>query len=201
MRKFVVIMLVWLGMGTVVCAQNFGFGPKVGLNIAMVSGDVTESPSPRLGINVGAFAEYKFTKMWAVEGSLMYSAQGVKDEWDNGDMMVNSTTQANYINIPVLAKCYLVRGFNVFVGPQVGFLLKAETTHEADGQPSQNIDLKDNCNKMAISGIAGFGYQFDMGLNLSANFMYGLNDVLKQAEGEKLKNRHCVIQVTAGWRF
>ncbi len=188
-------------MGTVVCAQNFGFGPKVGLNVAMVSGDVTESPSPRLGINVGAFAEYKFTSMWALEGALMYSAQGVKDEWENGQVMVNSTTQANYINLPVLAKCYLTRGFNVFVGPQIGFLLKAETTHEADGQASQTNDLKDGCNKLAFSAVAGFGYQFDMGLNLSADFLYGLNDVVKTVEGQNLKNRHCVIQVTAGWKF
>ncbi len=184
-------------------AQNFGFGPKVGMNISMVSGDVTEAPTPRIGINVGAFAEYKFARILAVEAAVMYSAQGVKDKWEaEGGLQVKSVIKADYLNIPLTFKCYAAGGFNIFAGPQFGFLLSAKNHLSASGQESQNNDIKDDFNSFAIAGLAGLGYQFKVGLNLSAAFQYGFNDAYTAPiEGQTYSNHNCVIQVVAGWRF
>lgn len=202
MKKIVIILSVVLFAG-IAQAQNFSFGPKVGINYSMVSGDVTEAPTARYGLNIGGFAEYQFTKMWAVEGALMYSAQGVKDKWDAGEgTIVSSVIKADYLNVPLLAKYYVVRGFNVFIGPQFGFLLSAKNHQSASGFDPQTDDIKDDCNKISIAGIAGFGYQFKMGLNLSAAFQYGFNDTFtSEIDGVKYSNHNCVIQLTAGWKF
>ena len=205
MKKIVLILSVALFAGTAQ-AQNFGFGPKVGINYSMVSGDVTEAPTARYGLNIGGFAEYQFTKMWAVEGALMYSAQGVKDKWGGPeydmDFEVKDVIKADYLNVPLLAKCYVAGGFNVFAGPQFGFLLSAKTHRSAPGHDSQTIDIKKDCNSVSIAGVAGFGYQFKMGLNLSAGFQYGFNDTFtSEIDGVKYSNHNCVIQLTAGWKF
>ncbi len=201
--KKIVFALALPFVATFSYSQEFGFGPKVGMNISMVSGDVTEAPKPRIGLNAGVFGEYKFSGMWALEGALMYSAQGVKDKWDAGDgVEVSSNIKADYLNIPVLAKCYAAGGFNIFAGPQFGFLLSAKNHQSASGFESRTDDIKDDCNGMAIAGVAGFGYQFKTGLNLSAGFQYGFNDVFtSEIDGQKYANHNCVIQLTAGWRF
>lgn len=198
--KKIIFTLALAFVATFSYAQEFGFGPKVGLNYSMVSGDVTEAPTARYGLNIGAFAEYKFTKLWAVEGALMYSAQGVNDKWDAGEgVTVKSKIKADYLNVPLLAKCYVAGGFNVFIGPQFGFLLSAKNHQSAPGFESQTDNIKDDCNKVSIAGVAGFGYQFKMGLNLSAGFQYGFNDTFtSEIDGVKYSNHNCVIQVIAG---
>ncbi len=203
MKKIVSVFLAVALAPASSFAQEFGFGPKIGLNVAMVSGDVTEAPTPRMGLNAGAFAEYKFAGLWAVEGALMYSGQGVKDKWEpTSGVTVNTTTKVDYLNIPLVAKCYVAGGFNIFVGPQFGLLLSAKSEHEASNGDSQTDDLKDDCSGFAFSGVGGFGYQFGFGLNLSANFVFGFNDVLTgELDGVKYKNSNRVIQVTAGWKF
>lgn len=114
----------------------------------------------------------------------MYSAQGVNDKWDAGEgVTVKSKIKADYLNVPLLAKCYVAGGFNVFVGPQTD-------------------NIKKDCNSVSIAGVAGFGYQFPIGLNLSAAFQYGINDTFtSEIDGVKYSNHNCVIQVVAGWKF
>ncbi|WP_304038414.1 outer membrane beta-barrel protein [Mesonia mobilis] len=85
------------------------FGVKAGVNLANLNtdGDIDGKTS----FYLGAVAEFGLSESFALQPELVYSMQGA-DELD-----------LSYINIPVLAKYYLVEGLAVEVGPQFGFVV------------------------------------------------------------------------------
>lgn len=196
MKKWIVLLFALLTMPAV--AQEFHFIPKVGLNIANMTdlnGDV------RPGVNVGFAVELPVASSFAIEPGLFYSMQGTKDS-DSG---LTATLQADYINIPVYAKFYAYEGFHLFAGPQFGFNVRAKSKASAAGN-SVSADIKDYINTFDFSLGIGAGYQFDMGLLISANYNIGLTDALKSdlpGEWKKydLDVRNGVFQINLGWRF
>lgn len=80
--------------------------PKVGLNIASLTDE--DDASSRIGFTGGAELGYQATKKFAITGALMYSMQGAKSDFDE----YNGTLKLDYINIPILANVYVVKGWH-----------------------------------------------------------------------------------------
>src|SRR5690606_20595756 len=92
----------------------------------------------KTGFHVGAVAEIKFNDKFSIQPELLYSAQGTKFPINNSEVKFN----IDYINIPIMAKYYIVDGFSVEAGPQVGFLTKAELEGTFDNLTG-TTDIKD----------------------------------------------------------
>ena len=187
-----VILLVFI-QGSLVAQSEFNFTPKVGLNIANISG--TGGTDPRYGVNVGFSVEKMILPKFALESGVFYSMQGMR--FTSGNLDVN----LDYLNVPILAKYYVFNGLNLFAGPQLGFNVKAETKGSI---VDETIDYKDYIKTFDPALVFGLGYQFDMGLCISASYNWSIlnhskNDKYVGFEDDNYRNH--VLQFNIGWRF
>ena len=143
-------------------------------------------------------AEIMVSDMFAVQPELLYSSQGSDyDESDEG-FDVSGTVKVDYLNIPVMAKYYVVEGFSIEAGPQIGFLLSA--TDEYDNEED---DIKEFLKGTDFGVNLGVGYKLENGLNFGARYNLGLSDNLDvddfETDGAEYKNS--VIQISVGYFF
>lgn len=167
------------------------FIPRVGLTIA----NVTNSQSdPRIGVILGADAQYQASKVIALSGGLYYSQEGCKES-DDG---VTATLANNYLNIPLLVNAYVAPGLALKAGIQPAFLLTADFK-ASDGNNSGSVDIKDAYETFDISIPLGFSYEFS---KFVADFRYnlGLTNLLKDV-GTQDNGKNSVFQFTLGYRF
>lgn len=188
--------------GSAAFAQESGFGAKLGLNLANMSGDV-EDNSMRTSMHIGAYYNYMVSDKFAIQPELVYSGQGYKSTFETPGGDVDVTWKVDYLNIPIMAKYYLMEALHLHAGPQIGINIGAKSTVEFDGE-SETEDIED------ISGIDfalgfGAGYELPMGLNFNIRYNLGLTNAYsgdgKNADGDDYSIKHGVIQISAGWQF
>ena len=193
MKKVILAVFV-LGTCTAAFAQQqLKFGPKAGVNFANLSGiDNTEM---KTGFHVGAVAEIKFNEKFSIQPEVVYSAQGARGMLNN----IEGKANLDYINIPILAKYYIVDGFSVEAGPQVGFLVKAEGKGTVNNV-SVTTDVKDNFKSTDFGLGFGLAYDLPFGMFVNARYNLGLSDIRNNtSSGDAIKNN--VIQVGIGYKF
>ncbi len=207
--------LMGLGMTN---AQDIKFGAKTGLNFANVSNVSypNEKSSSRIAFHLGAMAEIKLNEQFAIQPELLYSAQGFKRDGVRGveEMYgykvyfdADVTAKMTYINVPVMAKYFVMEGLSLEAGPQLGILVSATGSYDnikADGgYGTLNINPKDEDIKDDFSSI-------DFGLNFGASYTYnniyaglrynlGLTNITKDSRGDVIKNG--VLQFSVGYFF
>ncbi|HIB36970.1 porin family protein [Mesonia sp.] len=167
MKKFLLIAAIAVCGMFSANAQETSFGVKAGVNLANLNtdGDIDGKTS----FYLGAVAEFGLSESFALQPELVYSMQGA-DELD-----------LSYINIPVLAKYYLVEGLAVEVGPQFGFVVDDEDTE------AESIDF---------SAAIGAEYALDMGVFFQARYNLGLTDVY-----DGIDSKNSVFQIGLGYKF
>lgn len=193
MKKVILAAFV-LGTCTAALAQQqLKFGPKAGVNFANLSG--VDNAEMKTGFHVGAVAEIKFNEKFSIQPEVVYSAQGAKANIGNIQGKVN----LDYINVPILAKYYIVDGFSVEAGPQIGFLVKAEGKGTVDNVSVTN-DIKDNFKSTDFGLGFGLAYDLPIGMFVNARYNLGLSDIRNNtSSGDAIKNN--VIQVGIGYKF
>lgn len=174
MRKLVLITaLAVLGLATV-NAQKINFGAKAGLNFASITGDNIVDSGPTTGIHFGVLAEIPLSEKFSFQPELLYSSQ---------------VLNLNYLNIPLMGKYYLTKGFSLEVGPQIGFLLSAN---------NDDNDVRNSFKTLDFGINFGVGYKLDNGLNFGARYNLGLSDI-NNINGSSDKNRNGVFQFSVGY--
>ena len=120
-RLFFSLFLIFSTTSTLQ-AQAVQTGIKGGLNYATLGGDI-EDANFMTSYHLGLFTNIRITEGYALQPEVLFSRQGAANYGDNYDLEL----KMDYLTIPVMAKFYLVDGFNLQFGPQVAFLLNAET--------------------------------------------------------------------------
>ncbi len=188
-----ICVLAFIGMSHSAIAQaQVALGIKGGLNFASI--DASTSVDSRTGFNAGAFALFKLTKI-GIQPELLFSSQGFKLK----DAVQDINSTYNYINIPVLLKIYLVAGLNLQLGPQFGFVSKAEVETVDLSGTSSVTDVKDQLKGSDISAALGLGWDLPFGLTVDGRYNLGLSDINDSAAASTVKNQ--VIQVSVGWKI
>lgn len=154
-------------------AQQTRFGVKGGLNLTNFVGGDVENTNSLVGFHVGGFAEIKIIEKLAIQPELLFSTQGTKV--DGGAFFGDYDIKTNYLNIPVLAKYYIVEKFSVEAGPQLGVLLSAK----ADGE-----DIKDGFKTVDFGFNLGAGYHFTENVSLNLRYTIGLSPLADDADIE-----------------
>src|SRR5690606_11031273 len=109
----------------------------------------------------------------------------------------------DYINIPLLAKYYIMNGFSVEFGPQFGFLIKAESKDEIsvnNAITETTRDFKNEVNSFDFGIGAGLAYDLPSGLFINARYNLGVTKVGKSGEYYK-DATNTVIQAGVGYKF
>ncbi len=196
-----ILLLAAIAFTTVSFAQKkTSFEIKAGISHSGLRGDAMNnlqelidfadgyiSTTNRTGFFAGGNITVPLTNSISIQPGLYYSQKGYALK---GKMNVkgleflgaNAKAQLNtqYIDLPVVIKGN-VGGLQLFAGPQLSYLAKAElrTTAGALGFNLYNdkFDATDEFNKWDAGVIGGIGYQLNNGLNISASYEHGLSRV------------------------
>ena len=176
------------------------FGVRAGVTSSNMQGDAVNnlksmldftngmvSTNSRTGFYGGASASIPLGQNFSVEPGLYYSQKGYEMQGDFAikglDFLgANAKAKLNtqYIDLPLLLKADM-NGFQVFAGPQISYLAKADlkTTAGALGINlfSRTMDATDNFNRWDAAITGGVGYQFTNGINIRASYDHGLSKV------------------------
>ncbi|MBP8114909.1 MAG: PorT family protein, partial [Chitinophagaceae bacterium] len=123
------VLLAFVVLTTTVIASQaqVQFGLKAGANFYTLGGDNAEGENinSKFGLNAGGIVNIPVSAKFKVQPEVVFSVQGAKEE-DGGNLNFNF----NYINIPIMAQIYATEGLYFELGPQIGFLLKADLKDE-----------------------------------------------------------------------
>ena len=174
--KTIVLGLCMAAFIPSVHAQKIGV--RAGFNYANITGSDFDT-DPMTGFYAGIFKEVTLVpELLFLEPELQYSMQGFKS--DNTDYTIS------YINVPVLAKVYIVKLISLEAGPQIGFKVSDNFPGDS-GNDLKTVDM----------GIAaGAGLNFPLGLSINLRYIQGFTDISDNAKG---KNQ--VLQLGAAFKF
>ena len=159
-------------------AQETHFGVKAGVNIASAEVEDGDDLNSKVGLHIGGLAHIHISQHFALQPELVFSMQGGKAE-DNDDVKL----KLNYINIPVLAQYMINDGFRLQTGPQLGFLVGAESK-----VGDVEVDQKDNYSTIDFSWTFGAGYLFPSGFGVDARYNHGISNI-SDVSGVEVRNR------------
>jgi opacity protein-like surface antigen len=163
MKKIILAAIAVMAFG-LTNAQQTRFGIKGGLNLSTVVGGDVDNTKTLVGFHVGGFAEIHVVEKFFIQPELLFSAQGTKFDGDFGN---DGDVKLNYLNIPVLAKYYIVdKKFSVEAGPQLGVLLSAK---------AEGTDIKDLTRSVDFGFNLGAGYSFTDNLSVNLRYTIGLS--------------------------
>ncbi|MGI6222421.1 MAG: porin family protein [Prevotella sp.] len=181
---------------------SFTLQPKVGLNIANMT-DMDDS-DPRVGFVGGVEGEYQVTDIFSLSAGVLYSMQGCKLDNSatfagytlNGDV----TYKTDYINIPIMANVYVVKGLAVKLGIQPGFNVNAKAKVSASGaglSADQSYDLADDVKTFDFTIPVGLSYEY-ANVVLDARYNWGLTKIVDAGDDSP---KNSVFQITLGYKF
>lgn len=184
--------IVLISVSTLAQAK-FMMGLKGGLNFSSV--DVAATPMENYksstGYHGGLFATIKVAKI-GVHAEALFSKQGYIKKTVSGEDLFDY----RYVNIPIIVKWYILKGFNIQVGPQIDMLSSAVLV-EVDGTRKDQVNVSQ---PKVWNLCAGIGIDLPFKMNIDARYIIGLTEVNNVTTATSaIKSR--VIQVALGYRF
>ncbi|MET3037829.1 porin family protein [Chryseobacterium sp. NRRL B-14859] len=222
MKKLLLIAAVAV-MGITVNAQEFKFGPKAGYSLSMLKATgegTTYKFDAKSTFYVGGMAEYKFNDKFAVQGEVLYSPLGGKQEesvaYNEMGVDVTGTEKTDWklgtVQIPISAKYYATENLAFGVGVNVGIITsaKVKSTLNLSGSAlgesfseseTTTTDVKDHMNKLNLAPFIGAEYTLENGLFFDARYNLGVSNLAKKEDGENGTLKNSFIQVGVGFKF
>lgn len=218
MKKLVFIAAIAVMSVSVAKAQEVRLGAKGGLNFSSFGGDNTDDLDALTSFHIGALVEIPITERFAVQPEVLYSKEGASSEASQSlfgaSFKVTGERKLDYINVPIMAKYYLIDGLALEAGPQVGFLVSAnaETEFDLSGiDPNTaelienqlntgDVDVSDQTKGVDFGVGLGASYRLNMGVFFSARYTLGLSNI-NDIDGSNVKNQNNVFQISTGYSF
>ena len=188
MRRFMFLLLLLctgLGVSAQHAVGSLTWQPKVGLNVANVSGS---SRSSRIGLAVGAEAEWQVKAKLSLAAALLYSQQGYKVESGN----YRATSKFDYINIPLVVNFYVARDLALKVGLQPAFNVNATVRSSLNGYTG--TAKEGGMETFLVEVPLGISYEWQSWV-IDARYNWGLSRI------NKSNDHNSVTQITVGYKF
>lgn len=155
---------------TFAAAAHAQFGVRAGIGSSNFSnGDVQRGFTSLIRPHFGVYYGMKATEKLTVEPGLFFSGKGIRT-CCNTSTKKEFEESLSYLDIPVLARYAFSSTFNVFVGPQAGFLL-ARTYTSGDEKFTDTAPV----GGYEIGGVFGVGYQMSSGINIQTSYDFGIS--------------------------
>ncbi|MDP2454831.1 MULTISPECIES: porin family protein [unclassified Kaistella] len=167
-----------IAMSSLTFAQQFGV--KGGMNVSSISKDGGLSDtSSKIGFNAGVFMNAPLAENFSIQPEVLYNDLGSKVTYGSNDQNSYSTN-LGYIAVPVMFQYNATPEFYLEAGPQVSFLVNANSKLK-DGNNSTITDwtktAKDNLNTVDFGVGIGAGYYFTPQLALTARYVAGVTKI------------------------
>ncbi|HEY0731775.1 MAG TPA: porin family protein [Chitinophagaceae bacterium] len=209
-------------LSTIAFSQdNISAGIRAGIVSSSIRGDANNSLRDMLeftdgmvttknntGFYAGANTHIELGKGFSIEPGIYYSQKGyeMKGEIDlKGIEFLGANAKAqltsHYVDVPVLLKAN-IGGLEIFGGPQVAYLAKADLKATAGALGfnffSRKLDATEEMNRWDAGITGGLGYQFENGLNLRASYEHGLS---KLDKNQNMEAYNQAFKVGIGFKF
>jgi hypothetical protein len=170
-------MVLAFGLLALTTVEAQKIGVRAGANMATITGKDVSGVKPMTSFYAGVYKEFAVVpELFFIQPELQYSMQGYK---------ANDTNYTiGYLQLPVMARVYMLKTISLEAGPQIGYKV------------NDNLENNDNLNSFDASVAGGLGFNFPMGLSLSARYVHGLTNIDKD-----LDVKHQVIQVGVSFKF
>ena len=205
-----------------VIQAQVSYGVRSGVNFAKWQGDdlqiiedlldktdgylVTKG---RTGLHIGGYVHIPISETVSFEPGLQYSKKGYSIKGDFQipalkyfGINVGAQVQSHYIDIPLVLKANVYKGFQVYAGPQVSYLVRSTLNAKLGVLGisifNKGFGITERFNKVDLGLTGGLGYQFDNGINIQAGYDYGLSKLDKN-DNYAAYNR--VVKVSVGYTF
>ncbi|MBP5503431.1 MAG: PorT family protein [Bacteroidales bacterium] len=191
-------------------AQDISFGVKAGVNFSNFNvkedGKSVDDLKMKPGINLGAYADFNFTDMFALEAGLQFEQKGSKMEFSESAYGIKykytEKYNINYFTIPVNFRVNLPVGDNnlyFLAGPTLGIGLsgKVKWEEEEDGEKeSDDASLKfgdntgneyedgDDLHRMNIGLLFGAGFEMSNNLGVRLTYDLGLSNLTPKGDSD-----------------
>ncbi|SHJ10624.1 porin family protein [Aquimarina spongiae] len=186
--KKITVLLAFMLCTTLANAQQdtdnkVQFGARGGVNFSTITGSDFEDPKSRTSFYAGLVAEAFIAEKFSLQAEAFYSGQGFDiEETSFAGVTVTPSAefQVDYIQVPLLAKIYLIEGLNVHAGPQFGFKINEEvdTDPTGDGGDFDTDQIKDFDFQLA----AGAEFKLTSGFFIQARYSYGFSEVVEDSD-------------------
>jgi hypothetical protein len=191
MKQTFILAAFILGMNAA-NAQNLRFGLSAGVDASRFAlsgasgGPVVYKNNAAGGLSL----EAKVSDNFGIQLDASYSSQG--GGVINEDGSTAGSYQFDYITVPIVAKLYGTKNLSFIAGPQVGFLLKANT--RSSGDPDQ--DVKDQLEEIDFYAVFGSEYRFNNGVFVSSRYHVGVTNLVKdESTNTDIKNRYFSFRI------
>lgn len=219
MKKLFLLLAILVSVFSQLQAQGISGGIKAGMNVSGWGGDVSQALADlvgetsilpgtvKQGYHVGGFLSLPLGRHLTLEPGLYYSTKGIEASYTyaaNNFLKLNATVvnDAHYLDLPVLAKVHLGKGFQLFAGPQLSYLVANRVKGEAGilgFSYEQDINWKSGFREWDFALAGGLGYQFTNGIQLQAGYDHGLSSLDSGKSNIDLYNR--AVKFSLGYTF
>lgn len=185
MKNSLTPFVLLLFLSSMLSAQTVRIGPKLGLNLANYTGNVSSDVRGLAALQAGGVAEIEIIEMLSIQPELLFSVQGVT---------VGETKLVNsYISLPIMGRFYPVEFLYIEAGPQLGFLIAANEKNRAS-----KVSVSQNYKTVDIGLSFGVGTRItDLGLGFGIRYYAGLSNIF--VDNARIKNG--VFQIFAEYKF
>lgn len=179
--------------------KKFTFGVKTGLNVANLVGKEVkdDGAKAKAGFHIGVVGELRASKIFVLAPEILFSMQGYQYKSDDGYKI---SLNSNYINIPIMARFYVVDFLSIEVGPQFGFATGVKGVVKGDGSKyTEKFESKEDYAVFDFAVGVGVTYNFRHKFFASARYNFGLTNVLKM--NDPYSNKNSVFQLSVGYNL
>ena len=200
MKKMMMIAAMMIAAVSVNAQNEVGqltLMPKAGINISSITGDILYEKKAKVGLVAGVEAEYGIAENFGLAFGVLYSMEGAKakagkagGEGEIGLALVDANYNLDYINIPILAQFYPIKGLAIKAGIQPAFNVRHKISGDGD--------------KADIEGVKSFNFSIPVGLSyeyqsfvLDARYIIGVTKLFKDID----EGRNSTFSITIGYKF
>jgi len=176
--KVVIISFLLLTTATAnsYAQQKFHFGVMGGANLYKVTGRSFDEKT-RAGFSAGTYGEYFFSRMFGIQGELIWSQVKTKTDGDFNQIygtyggVSDADVFLNYISLPVMFSFKPTPELSILLGPQYSYLV-----NQTSGLLIGDYNGKDAFKKSDLSLV--FGGQLNLGkVKIGARYSVGLSEI------------------------
>jgi len=179
------------------------YRPRIGIEGGLSIANTVSSYNSNYGtnsilaFNAGIVAEVPLIYPLSFEPEVLFSQKGYQANTTDGTL----TQRNDYIDVPLLAKFRLVRGFNFLVGPQLNFPVASTTTFNNGFNTSSESYYTTTSNKSYVAGVVGFSIDLNQNVDIHARYVIDLSSNEQDVNSPIPSYRNQVWQFGLGIKF
>lgn len=214
MKKILLLALGLLGAGSVSAQRYFSgsrgdysnydfYQPRVGFEAGVSIANTISSNNDNYstktltGFNAGITFEVPIIYPLSFNPEVLYSQKGYSANTQNG----NYTKRLEFIDIPLLAKLKVASVFNIFVGPQLSYLLSTTNTYSDNFISTSEQYYNKNGNKTFIDGVLGVSFDLNRSVDLHARYTIDIQKTDSNGNAYVPAYRNQVWQIGLGFKL